>query len=158
MTLYQENLVENLISQIFCRLAPSEIDGIGVIAIKDIPKDTEVFNICNEMLEDIIELTDEDLDGLDNSISNYIQDFFIKEESGIWALPAGGLNSLNISFFLNHSDTPNLSPELSHGYATWKSNRLITVGEELTNDYRLLGPSNELVKQFPWLFTNPFIS
>jgi SET domain-containing protein len=144
-------LLENLKSHTFCRYGPSDIDGIGIFAIKSIPKDTIVFKICNEMYDNIIELTDEDLEELDDSVSKYIEDIFIREERGIWALPECGLNSLNISFFLNHSNTPNLSPQMTHGYAAWVTNRFIKADEELTNDYRLLGSLEQVHKQFPWL-------
>ena len=40
-------LIENLLSQTFCRFAPSKIHGIGVFAIKDIPKEESgLTQIC----------------------------------------------------------------------------------------------------------------
>ena len=151
MTIYEDALIENLRKQTFCRLAPSDIHGIGVFAIKDIPKGTEVFQLCNDAFENIIELTDEYVESLDESVTKYIQDIFIRESTGLWALPECGLNSLNISFFLNHCNRPNLKPVMAHGYATWVSNKVIKSGKELTNDYRLLGPLEQVYEQFSWL-------
>ena len=69
MTSPKKVLIENLLSQTFCRFAPSKIHGIGVFAIKDIPKDTQIFNLCNGLPNiyhsgNIVELTDADLSEL----------------------------------------------------------------------------------------------
>jgi len=40
----KEKLILKRLEQVYCRLAPSPIHGIGIFAIKDIPKGTNPFN------------------------------------------------------------------------------------------------------------------
>ena len=66
-----------------------------------------------------------------------INDFFYKEPDGNWYIPKGGPNNLDITYYINHSNKPNLdiidSP--SDDMLMFKTNRPIKTGEELTISY-----------------------
>jgi SET domain-containing protein len=151
----KENLIKNLKNNTFCRFGKSD-HGVGVFAIKDIPKGTELFALCNsEEEEDLIDLSEEDLKGLDNSIVKYVKDIFVKNEDG-YSLPERGMNSLSLGFFLNHSSTPNLIHKINfingrYGLLVPATARDIKEGEELTEDYHTLGRLSDVEKQFPFL-------
>ena len=74
----KENLIENLKNNTFCRLGKSD-HGVGVFAIRDIPRGSEIFSLCNDdKEEDLIDLSEEELKGLDGSLVKYIKDMFKK--------------------------------------------------------------------------------
>ena len=90
------------------------------------------------------------------SIQQYVKDFFTKDAEGTYPVNATGLNDLNISFFVNHSEAPNLKIEdikekESNSLNTFLTNKDIKIGEELTCDYREFLSVNILKEQFPFL-------
>ena len=65
-----------------------------------------------------------------------IRDFFPANEDGVHWVSGWGLNNLNVSFYLNHSDTPNVEPHGADGpYVGFRTNRDIRAGEELCYCY-----------------------
>jgi len=151
----KENLIKNLKDNTFCRFGKSDY-GVGVFAIKDISKGTELFVLCNNKEEeDLIDLSEEDLKELDDSVTKYVKDIFVKNEDG-YSLPERGMNSLSLGFFLNHSPTPNLTHKINFvngrcGLLVPVAVRDIKRGEELTEDYYTLGRLSDVEKQFPFL-------
>ena len=151
----KENLIKNLKNNTYCRLGVSPIHGFGVFAMRNIPKATEVFELCNDTeSEELIDLTEEELNSLDENVVRYIKDIFCKDKDG-YSIPDRGLNSLNISYFLNHSTTPNLIHKMNFinglGLLIPVTNREIKKGEELTEDYYTMGELKDVVEQFPFL-------
>lgn len=126
----KQELLDNLFSKTFCRLKPSKRHGIGVFAIKDIPKGINPFETKDD--EETIKVTDQDIKGINPEVRKMIEDFsFFK--NGIYYLGEYGLNGMNISFFLNTSKDPNVkSVNGGEGFVTARD---IKKGEELTVDY-----------------------
>jgi len=155
----KRNLINNIKNETFCKVGVSNISGVGVIAIRDIPNGTEVFRCCNEEffgLNKPIKITGNDLAGAEDSILDYINTLMVPSEPNTQPLPFRGLNSINIIFYLNHSNNPNT--EFSDvgdddDFVTFVSSRDIKKGEELTEDYNNLSSNKaELYKQFPFLY------
>ncbi|MDO8407884.1 MAG: SET domain-containing protein [bacterium] len=121
----------NGLKNTYCRLQPSQIQGIGVFAIKDIPKGTDPFPGVPEVAWykfDMAELTD-----LDETQRAFLDSFFVIHKDGTVYLSSTGLNGMNISYFLNNSDTPNVKTiDDGENFATM---RPIKKGEELTVSY-----------------------
>ena len=155
----KEKLIENLRDQTLCKIGPSAIHGVGVFAIKDIPKGTELFKVSNfspKDRDDIIDLHEEDLTGLGEEIITVIKSNFVKSHRGTYSLPEGGPNDLYWGYFINHSSMPNLSfkkdEKDKRGYVKFIANRDIKDEEELTEDYGLLGQNGDFLKeQFKFL-------
>ena len=155
----KENLINNLNDYTLTIVAPSQIHGVGVFATRDIPKGTEVFKLCNEQPkehDDIIDLTEEEVNSLHDSVSEIIKGYFIKSHLGTYSIPENGLNFLHFGYYLNHSDTPNLSflqstDPASMEYVKFMTNKDVKKGEELTEDYRLLSFNNDIAKQFSFI-------
>jgi SET domain-containing protein len=151
----KENLIENLKNNTFCRVAASPTHGVGVFAVKDIPKRTVIFELCNSSLDDLVDLTEEDLKDMDEDIVKYVKDFFVKNDD-VYTLPERGMNSISVGFYLNHSNQPNIIHRMHFvkGVAQLLipvSFRDIKKGEELTENYLTLGKDMDVHAQFSFL-------
>ncbi|MBI5369869.1 hypothetical protein HZA85_01610 [Candidatus Uhrbacteria bacterium] len=98
-----------LLQKTFCRLQPSSIEGVGVFAVKEIPEGVNPF----EGMRD---------------------DFFVIEKNGTVRIPQSALNGMDMSFYVNNSDHPNLTTTDGFLFIT---SRLIKPGEELTVAYAI---------------------
>jgi hypothetical protein len=116
---------------VYTRLRPSKIHGVGVFAIRDIPKGTDLFP------HDDAELVWKKksvlgLGRLPKEIRRLYQDFCVIEEKGhLYGCPAS-FNLMTVSWYLNASKKPNVS---SDKHFNFFASRRIKVGEELTVDY-----------------------
>ena len=121
----------NSLKNTYCRLKPSKIEGIGIFAIRDIFKSTNPFRGVKEQEWHKIKLSE--LKNLDKNIIKMISDFFAMEENEEFSIPECGLNGIDISFFLNASDKPNVKTiDDGTNFLTIKK---IKKGEELTVSY-----------------------
>jgi SET domain-containing protein len=138
----KDKLIKHLENDIYCRLAPSSISGIGVIAIKTIPINTDPFKTLSSHKDKVVQLLENDISHLDKNVHKILADFFGNNDRStgkkrvIYDVLSSGPNNINISFYLNHSDEPNISIiDTNNIYLSFISNREIKVGEELTIDY-----------------------
>jgi len=129
-------LLNHLKNDIYCRIGISKTHGVGVIAIKDIKKGTNPFKNLSKEKEKVIELNDDDLKGVDIEVKKIVKDFFGANKKSYDVLYAGP-NYINISYYLNHSDNPNLDVVESQNseYLDFRTNRNIKKGEELFINY-----------------------
>ncbi|MBF0315309.1 MAG: SET domain-containing protein [Oligoflexia bacterium] len=136
----KKKLIDHLKNDIYCRIGVSKIHGVGVMAIKSIPKGINPFKNLSKEKEKIIELDDTDLKKVNNEVKKMVKDFFGANQKSYDVL-YDGPNHLNLSYYLNHSDKPNLDLiEGPSNYLEFKTNRNIKKGEELFinyNDYQL---------------------
>ena len=131
-------LLDNLENDIYCRIKPSKKHGVGVFAIKDIPKDTDPFRLTNSKYDNsrVLNIKKEDVDNLDSGVKKIIYDFY-HEENGIFGIPYKGPNAMNISYYMNNSKKPNVmfvSKEES-SMVTFVTLKKIKKGEELLINY-----------------------
>lgn len=103
---------------------------MGVIAIRDIPKDTDPFKKATTY--ELVNFSPSELQNLDSEVKKLINDFFAREEDGKIQIPNIGLNALDISFYMNHSANPNIAYDVNDDFI---ATRRIKKGEELTIDY-----------------------
>jgi SET domain-containing protein len=116
--------------EVYTRLAPSTIHGIGVHAIIPIKKATHVF--YGDENTEIIWIKKSQLKKLPKEIMRLYDDFcIIKDKGQTYGCPKN-FNLLTISWYLNHSDNPNLICDKDYNFYTSKS---IKKGEELTVNY-----------------------
>lgn len=134
----KNKLLKHLQNDIYCRLGVSKIAGIGVFAIKIIPKGVNPFKILAKDNDKIIELDDNDIKNLDKNVKKIVNDFFGQGDNiKKYDVLASGPNNINISYYLNHSDKPNLDiVEIEESnYLGFVTNQIIKEGDELTIDY-----------------------
>lgn len=115
--------------------------GVGVLAIKDIPLNVNPFSYPNDLInplhKKIFRIHTSEYKNLSPDVHKFINDFFNSSEKNIHELPAFGLNSLDISFYLNHNLNNNLDIVYidDKAYNNVVTNRLIKKGEELFINY-----------------------
>ncbi len=134
----KNKLLDHLQNDIYCRLGVSKIAGIGVFAIKTIPKGVNPFKILSKDNDKIIELNDDDIKNLNKNVKKIVNDFFGQgDKIKKYDVLASGPNNINISYYLNHSNEPNLDIVEIEGsnYLGFVANRIIKEGEELTINY-----------------------
>lgn len=130
----KQHLLNHLQNDIYCRIKQSKIHGVGVFAIREIPKHTNPFLNCNKCK--YVPFTEKELQKVPNEVRKMIDDFFGKYDSELY-IPDIGLNAIDISFFLNQSKKPNLEAvENKEGFAdSFITLRNVKKGEELTVNY-----------------------
>jgi SET domain-containing protein len=119
------------LKDVYVRLAVTE-HGVGVRAVRDIPKGTNPFATCGD--SDFIEIPQKKIESIENkNILSMIQDF-CPRQNGVYYVPQRGLNSIDVAWYLNHSNTPNMYTPKGDG-DEFIALRDIKEGEYLTIDY-----------------------
>jgi SET domain-containing protein len=129
--LRKKEILKQLQEDIYCRVAPSKISGVGVVAIRDIPKGTNPFKE-----EDInyIPFSEEELKEIHPETLRLIKDLFVFADGFYW-IPPQGIQTLSITHFLNHSSSPNITTD--NDASEFFAIRDIKQGEELTVNYAI---------------------
>jgi SET domain-containing protein len=118
---------------VYTRLRCSKIHGIGVFAIRRIPKGTSIFPDDTEKINWIKK---RDLGRLPREMRHLYEDFAIIEDDGETYGCPKSFNRLTPAWFLNKPKTgkkPNVGCRTDY---TFYALREIRPGEELTVDYR----------------------
>jgi SET domain-containing protein len=133
----KNRLLKHLKNDIYCRIGVSKVHGVGVIAIKDIPKGTIPFATLSKEEDKIINLTKDDIKDIHPNVRKLLADFFGDKKSNDYDVYAYGPNYINISFYLNHNDKPNIDiiKDTENNYLNFLTNRKIKKGEELFINY-----------------------
>lgn len=113
---------------VYARIGPSDIHGVGVRAIRDIPAGTLVFQGESER---VVWLSRAAVRRLPKAIRALYEDFGMVSGDRI-GVPQN-LNRLSVGWYVNHSDRPNVE---AGDDARFRALRRIRKGEELTADYR----------------------
>src|SRR3989344_9121471 len=120
------------LNDVYCRLAPSK-NGVGVFAVRDIPKGTDPFKNCDNSGY-VLKVSENDLEAASapEAAKKMVRDFCALQD-GIYFVPSYGIDAIDKSFFLNHSKKPNMIPR-KRG-EIFVTARGIKNGEELTANY-----------------------
>jgi hypothetical protein len=113
---------------VFARIGPSQIHGVGVIAIRDIPRGTLVFQGESER---VTWMSRAAVRRMAPAIRALYVDFGMVWGDQIGVPPT--LNMLSVGWYVNHADTPNVE---AGDDGRFRALRRIRAGEELTADYR----------------------
>lgn len=125
----KKTLLKHLRDDIYCRLGVSKIHGVGVFAIRAIPKGVDPFNSLVHFKE--VKFSKKDLQDLPKSVFKQLQ-IFCYYVGDTFYVPTTGLNSVNMAIYVNHSKKPNLRFRKDGTLQTLKD---IRKGEELMIDY-----------------------
>lgn len=127
-----KKLVKDLEENVYCRLQPSKVSGIGVFAIRDIPKGRELFKTFLDYELTPVPLSMiENNPKIDKAVGQLANDMFPLHNGKLY-MYRRGLNAIDISFFLNHSKKANVyMDDTSACFAA----RNIKKGEELLANY-----------------------
>lgn len=114
---------------VYTRLKPSPIHGVGVFAIRDIPKGTNIFGNDENK---IIWIDESEIKNIDSELKRLYDDFCVVK-NGKYACPKN-FNMLTVGWYLNESkENPNVKCT-DDGY-DFIAIRDIKQGEELLVDY-----------------------
>jgi uncharacterized protein len=112
------------------RIGRSPISGVGVFAIQPIGRNVNPFPARRMRLR---KLPAKDLSKLPPAVRQLVHDYFA-EDTGGYMIPDDFGAVVDLESLINHSDNPNLRYIAASG--TFRTTRPISVGEELTIDYR----------------------
>jgi len=128
----KKELFKDLKENTYCRIRSSKVSGVGVFAIKKIPKGTWIFKSCTP--NSFHRFSKKELEELPAKVKEYVLDMCRCEGNCYYYVPKYGMNNIDISYFVNHSKKPNLGTkkEKDNFFAL----RNIKSGEELFTDYQ----------------------
>lgn len=149
----KEKLILNKLEKIYCKLAPSKIHGIGVFAIKTIPKGTNPFK-DSYMAQDSILIKKSKI-GCEK-IKSLLNDYHPNSTEGDeYQIVSQYPNQLLWTNYINYSDTPNV---ILRENGEWETVVEIKEGEEILENPKEFFDANGnrkifhvKVNQYPFL-------
>jgi SET domain-containing protein len=125
----EKRLLEHLDKEVYCKLGVSPVHGIGVFAVRPIPKG--VHPLKSYLSHKEVDISKKLLKNLPKGVRQQIDIFCYYDKKKV-SIPTIGLNSFDLAVYLNHSKTPNLRFKKA---GVLISLRPIAEGEELFIDY-----------------------
>jgi len=126
----REELLKELSEETFITLKPSPVHGIGVFALRDIPKGCKTLFSRN--VGEWIRVPISDIDQLPDQTRNMVETYCLYDETHYY-LPDYGFKVMDMVNYLNHSSSPNVISVNDGEY--FESLREIKEGEELLVNY-----------------------
>ncbi|HET9056600.1 MAG TPA: SET domain-containing protein [Chitinophagaceae bacterium] len=126
----KEELLHELKHQTWIMIKPSPIHGIGVFAIRDIPKGTR--GIFSGTMGGWIELTYAEVEKLPPFSKELIHTYCLFDEEKYF-VPDYGFKVMDLSLYLNHDENSNII-SINHG-EDFEAIKDITAGDELFINY-----------------------
>lgn len=126
------DLINELVNHSYVKLRPSAIAGIGVFALRRIPKGCRnMFSKPNPNDQWHL-LTWKEVEELPAHARLLVENYCLFDEKHYY-VPQQGFKAIDVSLFLNHSDSPNVISVDEGNY--FETLRDIEEGEELFIDY-----------------------
>lgn len=126
----KEELLKELAEETFITLRPSTVHGIGVFALRDIPKGCKT--IFSRNVGNWIKVPIQDIEQLPEASRNLVETYCLYDETDYY-LPDYGFKVMDMVNYLNHSSDPNVISVNDGEY--FESLRDIAEGEELFVNY-----------------------
>lgn len=123
-------LIQHLNQNTWISLRPSTIHGIGVFALRNIPRGCDT--IFSNILDEWIYLTFDEVKQLPSHSQYLIETYCLFDELGYF-VPAHGFEKMDLALYLNHDENPNVA-SINDG-EKFIALRDIQEGEELFVDY-----------------------
>lgn len=128
----KQELLHELSGNTWVMLRPSAIEGIGVFAVRDIPKGCRDMFGKPDAADEWITISKNEIETLPAHARFLVGNYCLYDEENYF-LPAHGFKKMDVSLFLNHSDTPNIVSINDGDF--FETLRDIKQGEELLIDY-----------------------
>lgn len=126
-------LLQQLQHDTYAMLKPSSIHGIGVFAIRHIPKGCRT--IFSSGVGDWKKISFEEVEKLPVAVRNLVETYCLFDEENYF-VPDYGFKLMDLALYLNHSHTPNLISINEGEY--FEAIRDIEPGEELLVNYETI--------------------
>jgi len=125
-----KELLSELTNNTYVMIKPSPVDGIGVFAIRDIPKGCR--KMFSKGIGEWIKIPKAKIVLLPTHSKTLIETYCLYDDENYF-VPDYGFKVMDLVNFLNHSDNPNII-SINDG-EEFESIRDIIAGEELLIDY-----------------------
>jgi SET domain-containing protein len=134
----KESLLKQLQQSTYVMIQPSPLHGIGVFAIRDIPKGTS--DLFSQGVGEWIKLTMAEVEALPKHSRDLVENHCLFDED-FYYVPDYGFKLVDLVIYLNHSDTPNVISVNDGEF--FEAICDIKAGEELLVDYGTIVDSKE---------------
>jgi SET domain-containing protein len=134
----KESLLKQLQQSTYVMIQPSPLHGIGVFAIRDIPKGTR--DLFSQGIGEWIKLTMAEVEALPKHSRDLVENHCLFDED-FYYVPDYGFKLVDLVIYLNHSDTPNVVSVNDGEF--FEAICDIKAGEELLVDYGTIVDSKE---------------
>lgn len=124
----KEQLLRELVNNTYVILRPSPVAGIGVFALRDIPKGCRDMFSKPEPTDRWITVPMKEVDTLPEHAQFLIDNYCLFDEDNYY-VPDYGFKKIELCLFLNHNDEPNVRSIDGGDY--FEALRDIKAGEEL---------------------------
>lgn len=128
----KEELLKELSANTWVMLRPSPIEGVGVFAIRGIPKGCREMFGKPDAAQEWLAVAKKEVETLPAHAQFLVGNYCLYDEENYY-IPAQGFKKMDVSLFLNHSDNPNIVSINDGDY--FETLRDIRAGEELLIDY-----------------------
>ena len=129
----KEELLQELQSDTYVMIRPSPVEGIGVFAIREIPKGCRtMFSKANKAHDEWISVPKTEVEQLPAHSRALIENYCLYDDDNYF-IADYGFKKMDLVNFLNHADTPNVI-SINDG-EFFEAVRDIKQGEELVIDY-----------------------
>ncbi len=129
----KEQLLEELQDNTWIMIKPSAIQGIGVFALRDIPKGCRtMFSPERKSHEEYITVSKAEVEQLPEHSRTLVETYCLYDEDNYF-VPECGFKKMDLVYFLNHADHGNII-SINDG-EFFEAVRDIKKGEELLIDY-----------------------
>jgi SET domain-containing protein len=128
----KQALLQQLATDTYVMLKPSAIEGVGVFAIRNIPKGCRHIFAPPDAPEDWLTVSKNEIEALPEHAQFLVGNYCLFDDENYY-VPAHGFKKMDVSLYLNHSDTPNIASINDGDY--FEALRDIAEGEELFVDY-----------------------
>lgn len=132
MKVDKHRILQHLQHEVYCRLGVSQTHGVGVFALRKIPKG--INPLVSWLGHRELTFTKEDLKSVPPAVRKQMR-LFCYYDSEQMQVPAAGLNTITFGMYVNHSKSPNLA---LHAPGQFETLRTIQKDEELLMDYDLV--------------------
>jgi len=113
-------------------LKPSSLEGVGVFAVRDIPKGCRDMFSKPDQHHEWITVSKAEVDALPAHARFMVGNYCLYDAEHYF-IPAQGFKKIDLSLYLNHADEPNIISINEGDY--FEASRDIKAGEELVIDY-----------------------
>jgi len=128
----KQRLLDELNNNTYVILRPSSVAGIGVFAIRDIAKGCRAMFSMPHLDDQWIKVSKREFELLPQHTQHLIENYCLYDEDHYF-VPDHGFKKIDLSLFLNHSDSPNIISIQEGEY--FEAIRDIKTGEELFINY-----------------------
>jgi SET domain-containing protein len=121
----KKGIINSIYNNCNVRLKPSKVcDGVGVFAIKPIKSGEILFK---DVEPDSTYIKFSEIKGVGDSVLEYLKSMCNSDDEGLFL--SRTVSNINISYFINHSNNPNVEHDLI--LDVYKTIKDIGIGEEL---------------------------